>query len=141
MGGDELRIDPAEPHGLNPVCPQRRQEVDVDLPGVNQLGHLEGAIVRNPAPSHHPGLEAEPATQGRGLRAATVDHHDPDAERRKQGELSRHAVENLGRSQDVSTQLYHEDLVTVGADVAERTFESGDALRRVDGQCCLLSEK
>ena len=137
MGGDQIGIDPAQADGLHPVSAQGGQEVDVDLPGVHQLGNLEGPVVGDAPSCHHAGLAAEPSAQGGGLGTAPVYHHDPDAERRKQGQLSRDAVENLGLGQDLPAELHHEDLVAVGAHVAERALESGYALRCIDRQCRL----
>ena len=138
MRRDQLGIHTTQPYGLHPMLAQGRQQIDVDLTGVHQLGDLERGVVGDAAAGHHPRLEAEPAAQCGGLGPAAVHDDDPDSQRRKQGQLPGDAVEHLGRRQDVAAELHHEDVVAIRPDVAECALEAGNALGCVDRQCCVL---
>jgi hypothetical protein len=57
-----------------------------------------------------------------------MHHHEANAERREQCQLRGSLVERFRVAHHVAAQLDHEDAVTVGAHIAERTLESGNTL-------------
>jgi hypothetical protein len=126
--GEQLAVDAGEPDRLHLVRPERREQVDVERPGVDHLGHLQGGIVGHPPARDDRGLLAQPPREHGGLGAAAVYHHHPDAERGEQSQLGRDPVERLRVGQDVAAEFDHEGVVAIGPHVAQRAFEAGDAL-------------
>jgi hypothetical protein len=62
-------------------------------------------------------------------------HYDQaDIERGEQGQLRSDLIQRLRRTHDISAELDNEDVVPVGPDVSQRSFESRDALGSIDAQ-------
>ena len=120
---------------------QRRHQFGVEQAAIHHRDHFERAVVGDAAPGDHHRLEPEPPRQRRGLRAAAVHHDQPDRQRSQQRELLGHLVELVPVGQHLAAELDDEDLVAIGAHVAQRALEPGDSLGRVDRQAGLLPIK
>jgi hypothetical protein len=125
--GQQIGIDAGQSDRLDLVGAQRGDQLGAEQPRIYHLGHFEGGIVGNPPARHHHRLLAQPAEHRRGLRAAAVHHHNADAERLQQAQLLGDVVLDLRIGEDVAAELHHEDMVAVGADVAQGALQSRDA--------------
>ena len=128
MGGDQVGVHPAQPHRLRLVGAERGQQVHVQLPGVDHLRDGQGVVVGDASPGDDPRLVAHPAAERRGLRAAAVHHHEADAEAGQERHLGGDVVHRPRVRQHLAAELDHEDLVTIGADIAQGALQPGNSL-------------
>ena len=130
--GQQLGVHAGEAHRLELVGAERRQHVGVEGAGVDHLRHLERRVVGDAPSGHDHRLGAEPAREGGRLGSAAVDDDDADAEGVEQRDLGRDAVERMVVLDHFAAELHDEDVIAVGAHVAQGALEAGDTLVRID---------
>jgi hypothetical protein len=131
--GKEISVHSTQPYRLDFVLSQGGQQISVEQTRIHHLGDFERPVVRHPAPGDELGLLPQPPAHGAGLRAASMHDDEPDAKGVKQGKLGSHSIQDFTIREHVAAEFDDEDMVAVGADVAEGAFEPGDAFGGVDG--------
>src|SRR5882724_545075 len=122
-GVNDVSVNARQPNRLATEAAQRRDYVQVDLPGKDHLGDLERLCISNPSAVDDALSDAQPLGDRSELFAAAVNDSQVDAYLLTEGYLFGKRVELLLIFGDLSRELDDEDVVLETLNVRQRFTE------------------